>query len=163
MNTLRIAERLTGFRNVVAHSPIAISGYADGTIKIRGIMNVTPTSNKTTAELVSLDELKGRVNESAAVAREMLELQSAFPRPPTEAPPAGALQSAAANKNGARRAESARAIFLAVDPAAMSGRADLPRSSNSRAGKLTAAGVGKPGNLREQVLSEFRRGPSAVS
>lgn len=83
MNTLRIAERHTAFRNLVAHSPIAITGHADGTFKIQGIWNVTPSSNTTNAELVSLDELKGRVNESAAVAREMLEMQSAFPRSPS--------------------------------------------------------------------------------
>jgi hypothetical protein len=42
-------------------------------------MNVTPKSSTTLVELVSLEELKGRVNESAAIAREMLDLQSAFP------------------------------------------------------------------------------------
>lgn len=84
MHTLRVAERHTGFRNVVAHSPILITGHADGTFKIQGIVNVTPTSNKTIAELVSLDELKGRVNESAAVARDMLEMRSVFSRSPSE-------------------------------------------------------------------------------
>ena len=79
MNALNVAERHTGFRNVVAHSPIAISGNADGTFKIQGIMNVTPKSSTTISELISLDELKGRVNESAAVAREVLEMQSVFP------------------------------------------------------------------------------------
>ena len=79
MNTLNVAMRHTGFRNLVAHSPIEISGHADGTFKIQGIMNVTPKSSTTLAELVSLEELTGRVNESAAVAREMLEMQSAFP------------------------------------------------------------------------------------
>lgn len=84
MNTLRVAERHAGFRNAVAHSPIAISGHADGTFKIHGIMNVTPASKSTIFELVSLDELKGRVNESAAVAREMLEMQSAFSHAPRD-------------------------------------------------------------------------------
>jgi hypothetical protein len=79
MNTLNVALRHSGFRNVVAHSPIAISGHADGTFKIQGIMNVTPKSSTTLVELVSLEELKGRVNESAAIAREMLDVQSAFP------------------------------------------------------------------------------------
>ncbi len=79
MNTLNVAERHTGFRNVVAHSPVAISGNADGTLKILGIMNITPKSSTTLGELVSLDELKGRVNESAAVAKEMLAMQSVFP------------------------------------------------------------------------------------
>jgi hypothetical protein len=79
MNALNVAERHAGFRNVVAHSPIAIRGNADGTFNILGIMNVTPKSSTKLGELVSLDEMKGRVNESAAVAREVLEMQSVFP------------------------------------------------------------------------------------
>lgn len=79
MRTFDCAVKHTAFRNIVAHSPIAISGHADGTFKIQGIMNVTPNSTTTIAELITLDELKGRVNESAAVARDLLEMQPAFP------------------------------------------------------------------------------------
>lgn len=78
MNAFEVALRHTGFRNIVAHSPIAITTGSDGSYKIQGIMNVTPKSKDTIAQLVSLEELKGRVNESAAVARDLLEMQNDF-------------------------------------------------------------------------------------
>jgi hypothetical protein len=79
MKVFDVALKHTGFRNVVAHSPLAISGQPDGTYKIQGILNVTPKSNDTIAQLVSLEELKGRVNESAAIAKGLLEMQKDFP------------------------------------------------------------------------------------
>lgn len=79
MNVFAVAVKHTSFRNIVAHSPLAISGEPDGTYKIQGIMDVTPKSKDTIAQLVSLEELKGRVNESAATARGLLEMQVDFP------------------------------------------------------------------------------------
>ncbi len=79
MNVFEVAIKHTSFRNIVAHSPLAISGEPDGTYKIQGIMDVTPKSKDTIAQLVSLEELKGRVNESAATARGLLEMQADFP------------------------------------------------------------------------------------
>lgn len=78
MNALEVARRHAGFRNIVAHSPLAISGHADGNYRIQGIMNVTPKSTDTIAQMVSLEDLKGRVNESAVVARQLLEMQADF-------------------------------------------------------------------------------------
>jgi hypothetical protein len=80
MNTFEVALKHTGFRNVVAHSPLAVSGQPDGTFNIQGIMNITPKSKDTIAQLVSLEELKGRVNESAALGRSLLDMQANFPQ-----------------------------------------------------------------------------------
>jgi hypothetical protein len=79
MNTLGVAERHAGFRNIVAHSPVAIAGQADGTHRVVGIMGLTPGHPERVAEIISLDELRGRVNESSAVASEMLSMQGIFP------------------------------------------------------------------------------------
>jgi len=79
MRTFEVAMKHVEFRNVVAHSPIAIRGNGDGTYTIRGIMNITPKDQAQIAELISLEELKGRVNESATIARRMLEMQDEFP------------------------------------------------------------------------------------
>jgi hypothetical protein len=46
MNVLKVANKLAGFRNIVAHSPLVITGHADGTFRIQGIMNLTPTFEK---------------------------------------------------------------------------------------------------------------------
>ena len=79
MNTFDVADRHAGFRNIIAHSPLAISSHEDGSLRIHGIMNLTPKDQKKAAELISLDELRGRVNESAALGRDILEMQQDFP------------------------------------------------------------------------------------
>jgi hypothetical protein len=79
MNALDVASKHAAFRNIVAHSPLAITGQGDKTFRIQGIVNVTPKSNDTIAQLISLEELTGRVNESAVVARQLLEMQADFP------------------------------------------------------------------------------------
>jgi hypothetical protein len=78
MKAFGVALKHVDFRNIVAHSPLAITGYADGSYRIQGIMNVTPKSKDTIAELISIEELTGRVTESAVVARQLLEMQNDF-------------------------------------------------------------------------------------
>jgi hypothetical protein len=78
MKALDVAARHAGFRNVVAHGPLAITRKADGTYHINGIVNVTPKDPKNLAQLVTLEELKGRVNESAIIAKLVLEMQADF-------------------------------------------------------------------------------------
>lgn len=78
MRAFELAGKHTSFRNIVAHSPILITGNADGTFHIHGIMDLTPKTKDNFAELVSLEELKGRVNESAVLGRQFLEMQSDF-------------------------------------------------------------------------------------
>jgi len=81
MNALDVAEKHARFRNIIAHSPLAISAHADGSYRIQGIMNVTPKNSGTIAELISLEELRGRVDESAIVVRHLLNMQADFPSP----------------------------------------------------------------------------------
>ena len=78
MSALDVASRHAGFRNIVAHGPLAITRKPDGTYHINGIVNVTPKDRANLAQLVTLEELKGRVNESAIVAKLVLEMQADF-------------------------------------------------------------------------------------
>jgi hypothetical protein len=80
MKAFKVATRHSGFRNIVAHGPLVITADASGRYHIHGIMNVTPKSKKTVTQLISLEELSGRVNESATVARALLEMQEDFPQ-----------------------------------------------------------------------------------
>lgn len=78
MKVFELASQHTTFRNIVAHSPIAMTGNGDGTFHIQGIMDLTPKDKSIVAQFVSLEELKGRVNESAALSRQLLDMQNDF-------------------------------------------------------------------------------------
>jgi len=78
MNVFRVATKHVTFRNIVAHSPLLITGHADGARRIQGILNITPNDEHKSGELVSLEELRARVDESATVARELLKMQDVF-------------------------------------------------------------------------------------
>ncbi len=78
MNTFEVALKHTTFRNIVAHSPVVVAGAEDGTLTVLGILGLTPKSNENVGELISIEELEGRVNESSAVAKAMLDMQSAY-------------------------------------------------------------------------------------
>ena len=80
MNTLAVASKHVAFRNVVAHSPLMITGHADGTKHIEGILNLTPTDDKQAGELVGIAELRGRVDESAKLGELLLQMQTDFER-----------------------------------------------------------------------------------
>ena len=79
MRVFQVAQRHAGFRNIVAHSPLALSAQPDGSYQIHGILNATSQVAEFDAELVSLAELKARADESAALARQLLEMQDDFP------------------------------------------------------------------------------------
>jgi len=82
MKVFEVALKHTTFRNIVAHSPIAVTEAEDGTYTVRGILGLNPKDKAKVGELVSLEELKGRVNESAVVARALIEMQAYFPDKP---------------------------------------------------------------------------------
>jgi hypothetical protein len=63
MKAFGVALKHAGFRNIVAHSPLAIN-------------------SKNLGHLISLDELKAHVNESAGIARDLLEMQVDYPENP---------------------------------------------------------------------------------
>lgn len=78
MKVFDVVNKHVAFRNAVAHSPIVITGHEDGTRTVHGIFNLTPNNEHKAGELISLVELKGRVNESAAIGRSLLEMQADF-------------------------------------------------------------------------------------
>lgn len=78
MNAFEVANKHTGFRNIIAHSPLAITGHANGTFKIQGIIDLTPKDKSLTAQLISLEELTSRVDEAAMLGRQLLEMQNDF-------------------------------------------------------------------------------------
>jgi len=80
MNVFGVAARHVRFRNVVAHSPLIITSYEDGSKHIEGILNLTPNDEKKAGELVGIEELRGRVNESAKLAEQILQMQADFGR-----------------------------------------------------------------------------------
>jgi hypothetical protein len=80
MNTFEVALKHARFRNIVAHSPVVVSGSEDGTLTVVGILSLTPKSKDKVAEVISLEELKARVNESSAVGRAIFDMQSEYPK-----------------------------------------------------------------------------------
>ena len=80
MNVFGVAAKHVGFRNVVAHSPLVITGHEGGSKHIQGILNLTLNDDKQAGELVGLEELKGRVNESAKLGELVLQMQADFRR-----------------------------------------------------------------------------------
>jgi hypothetical protein len=80
MNVFGVAARHVGFRNVIAHSPLIITGHADGSKHIQGILNLTPNHEKQAGELIGIEELRGRVNESAKLGESFLQMQADFRR-----------------------------------------------------------------------------------
>ena len=80
MNVFGVAAKHVGFRNVLAHSPLVITGHEDGSKHIQGILNLTPNDDKNAGELVGIHELRGRVNESAKFGELLLQMQRDFER-----------------------------------------------------------------------------------
>jgi len=75
MNIFGVALKISAFRDVIAHSPLVLGGSStDDPRAILGILDLKK------GELISLEEINGRVDESAAVAQGFLEIQADFPR-----------------------------------------------------------------------------------
>jgi hypothetical protein len=64
-------QRHTVFRNTVAHSPLAITGHADGSFHIQGLLDIPKRGQPA---LITIAELKGRVIETAALANAFREM-----------------------------------------------------------------------------------------
>lgn len=78
MKVFGVASKHVGFRNIIAHSPIVISRHEDGSYRTHGILNLTPADPAKLVELVELEELRGRVDESMVVGRDLLSMQGDF-------------------------------------------------------------------------------------
>ena len=78
MNVLKVAAKHAGFRNIVAHSALAITKNEMGAPTIQGLLALTPKDPDNFGKLVSMEELTGRVNESTAIGRALMEMQNDF-------------------------------------------------------------------------------------
>jgi hypothetical protein len=78
MNVFNVAGKHVGFRNIIAHSPLVITEHQDGSHQVQGILNLTPNDERQAGELVGLEELRGRVNESAKLGEQFLQMQEDF-------------------------------------------------------------------------------------
>jgi hypothetical protein len=78
MKVLKVAAKHVGFRNIVAHSALVITKNESGIPKIQGLLALTPKDRANFGTIVSLEELTGRVNETALVGRKLMEMQNDF-------------------------------------------------------------------------------------
>ena len=78
MNVFFVAGKHVGFRNIIAHSPLVITDQEDGLRHIHGVLNLTPNQEKQAGELIGLPELRGRVNESAKLGQDLLQMQTDY-------------------------------------------------------------------------------------
>ncbi len=79
MKLFSVIERHIGFRNIIAHSSVVLSGDEKGPKAVIGILNTKPRQKELQAEIVRLDEIRGRVNESAALATKLFEIINDYP------------------------------------------------------------------------------------
>jgi hypothetical protein len=77
MNIFGVGLRHVAFRNIIAHSPLALAVASDKT-DILGIMNLTPNDPDNLGQLVTLEELKGRVDESSRLGHDLMKMQGDF-------------------------------------------------------------------------------------
>ena len=87
MNVFAVASKHVGFRNAVAHSGVVYTSGSDGITHLQGILNLTPEDPNDFGQLISLEELKGRVTEAAKVAMDFLGMQGDFSAPATRGNP----------------------------------------------------------------------------
>jgi hypothetical protein len=78
MNIFDVAQKHVKYRNIVAHSGIFYVDLPDGTKCMAGLVNFIPDDKNNIAEIISIEEMKGRVNESSNLATKLLELQNDF-------------------------------------------------------------------------------------
>jgi hypothetical protein len=77
MNVFDVCKKHCEFRNLVAHSPLWVEGSEDNQ-QVRGIFALTPKCSKNIAQIISIEELKGRVTESARLVSDLIALRKKF-------------------------------------------------------------------------------------
>jgi hypothetical protein len=75
MKNFSVALKLVGFRNAIAHSGLILHSTDNSPPQKLGLFNITVKSNKNFAEIISIEELNGRVEESAKLGGIMLLMQ----------------------------------------------------------------------------------------
>lgn len=78
MRCFHVADRHTRFRNIVAHSVVVVTENEDGEKIVQGLLSLTPKNKTSIGEVVGLEEIRGRVNESSAIGQAMLEMQGHY-------------------------------------------------------------------------------------
>jgi hypothetical protein len=78
MNVFNVTSKHAGFRNIIAHSPLLMTGSEDEPKVIQGILNITPNDDTNFGVLIGLDELKNRVEESAIIGENLVSMQIDF-------------------------------------------------------------------------------------
>ena len=74
---LEEARQLSFFRNMLSNAAMGLDEArtaADGTAAVIGMLNYRPDDGDQEAEIVSLEEVKGRADEAAALAAKLVEL-----------------------------------------------------------------------------------------
>lgn len=80
MRIFAVADKHVKFRNSVAHSSVVLQGDDSGPQGIVGLLDLTPKDATNLGQVISLEELNGRVNESSLVARDFLTMQEDYKR-----------------------------------------------------------------------------------
>jgi hypothetical protein len=77
IDTLEEIRKLSFFRNALSHGAVGYSEPGTGDQEERtilGVLNYRPDDSDQDAEIISLDELKGRLEETEELARKLLDL-----------------------------------------------------------------------------------------
>jgi hypothetical protein len=80
MRIFGVADKHTAFRNSVAHSSVVLHGDDSGSQGVIGLLNLTPNDPANMGQIISIEELNGRVNESSALAQDMVAMQVDYGR-----------------------------------------------------------------------------------
>jgi hypothetical protein len=75
MKNFNVALKLIGFQNSVAHSGLILHSSDHSPPQKLGLFNITVRSKKNFAEIISIEEMNGRVEESAKLGGIMLLMQ----------------------------------------------------------------------------------------
>lgn len=82
-DALEEVRQLSFFRNVLAHGAMGLSGQ-DAAPRITGLLNYRPDDTDQEAEIVSLDEIKGKLEEAEALAVKLAGLYNGLTFSPLE-------------------------------------------------------------------------------
>ena len=80
MRVFGVADKHLTFRNSVAHSSVVLHGDDAGPQRVVGLLDLTPRDPTNIGQIISIEELTGRVNESSAIARDLVTMQQDYTR-----------------------------------------------------------------------------------
>lgn len=80
MRIFGVADKHVKFRNSVAHSSVVLQGDDTGPQGVVGLLDLTPKDATNLGQIISLEELNGRVDESSSVACDFFMMQEDYKR-----------------------------------------------------------------------------------